>query len=115
MANQIKQPQRILTLWGLLTYEPETKPYFESETTGRIVAWGYKPLNGLISQIGKRAVIRSVSYSHLVFPVVENMYTVQIFATLVYTGPSPKELFGAKHSDILEEISEDATTLQVEL
>jgi len=92
-------PQRVLTVWGLLPQDQEP-------------SWGYNILNSIVNAMAEHARLHSISYSHLVRPITDNEVAIQVFATVLYSGPSPRTLFGATNPNIPEEIQEDTNTFQ---
>ena len=113
----MSQQQRILTLWGQLEHDQDTIPSPPDDGIPRhVVNYGYKKINKIIGLIATHATIHSVSYSHLALPTINTIDILQIFATVIYTGPSPKEIFGERNSLFLDlPIGGSETTLLVQL
>jgi hypothetical protein len=94
--------QRVLTVWGLLPQDQDP-------------SWGYNILNSVVNAMAEHATLHSVSHTLSILPTTNSGYTIQISATVLYTGPSPRKLFGTTNPNIPEEVREDTNTLQWEL
>jgi hypothetical protein len=107
--------QRILTLWGKLPYEqPATKSVYDSGILEDVIQNGQKELNRYVNAMESVATLHSVSSSHLMYPDGHSGLVVQFFVTVLYTGPSPKDLMSAAPR-ILDPLSDETTVLRVDL